>query len=83
MDAKIETNTNQKNDRKDGLHQIEQPKLQEEIALEINRERSQVLKVFTLQRNTDTGQASKTVENTDQEGNKGQWHQNTGVSSKD
>ena len=75
MHAKIETNTNQKKDRKDGLHQIEQPKLHKEIAFEINRERSQVLKVFTLQRNTDTGQASKTIENTDQEGNKGQWHQ--------
>ena len=32
----------------DRLHQIEQPKLQEEIAFEINRERSQVLKVFAL-----------------------------------
>ena len=57
------------------MHQIEQPKLHEEIAFEINRERSQVLKVFALQRNTDTGQTSKTVENTDQDGNKGQWHQ--------
>ena len=49
MHTKIETNTQQKNDRKDGLHQIEQPKLHEEIAFEINREGSQVLKIFAFQ----------------------------------